>query len=80
MASAVCPYDCSFCGAAVSANPEITIRTRPSENIIEEMHELDTLYGVTALRFVDDLFLGYERFIRKCMAAFTEAGVGYRYV
>jgi len=23
-----CPYDCSFCGAAVSANPDITIRTR----------------------------------------------------
>ena len=22
-----CPYDCSFCGAAISANPDITIRT-----------------------------------------------------
>lgn len=22
-----CPYDCSLCGAAVSANPDITIRT-----------------------------------------------------
>jgi anaerobic magnesium-protoporphyrin IX monomethyl ester cyclase len=42
-----CPYDCSFCGAAVSANPEITIRTRTPENIIEEMRELDRLYGVT---------------------------------
>ncbi|MGH4012584.1 MAG: B12-binding domain-containing radical SAM protein [Pseudonocardiaceae bacterium] len=75
-----CPYDCSFCGAAVSANPDITIRTRTPANIIEEMLELDALYGVTAFRFVDDLFLGYERFIRKCMTAFTEAGIGYRYV
>jgi anaerobic magnesium-protoporphyrin IX monomethyl ester cyclase len=33
-----CPYNCSFCGAAVSANPDITIRTRDPENIIEEMH------------------------------------------
>ncbi|WP_322777982.1 B12-binding domain-containing radical SAM protein [Frankia sp. Cas4] len=75
-----CPYDCSFCGAAVSANPEITIRTRTPENIIEEMRELDQRYGVTAFRFVDDLFLGYERFIRTCMAAFTQAGIGRRYV
>jgi radical SAM superfamily enzyme YgiQ (UPF0313 family) len=75
-----CPYDCSFCGAAVSANPEITISTRTPENLIEEMHELDARYGVSAFRFVDDLFLGYERFIRKCMTAFTEARIGDRYV
>jgi len=74
-----CPYDCSFCGAAVSANPEITIRTRTPENIIQEMRDLDARYGVTAFRFVNDLFLGYERFIRKCMTAFSEAAVGGRY-
>jgi radical SAM superfamily enzyme YgiQ (UPF0313 family) len=75
-----CPYDCSFCGAAVSANPDITIRTRTPENIIEEMDELHATYGVTAFRFVDDLFLGYERFIRKCMAAFTAERIGTRYI
>ena len=75
-----CPYDCSFCGAAVSANPDIIIRTRDPENIIAEMDELHTRYGVTAFRFVDDLFLGYERFIRKCMAAFSAHGIGSRYM
>jgi anaerobic magnesium-protoporphyrin IX monomethyl ester cyclase len=75
-----CPYDCSFCGAAVSANLEITIRTRTPENIITEMDELAAHYGVTAFRFVDDLFLGYERFIRRCMDAFTAAAIGQRYV
>lgn len=35
---------------------------------------------MTAFRFVDDLFLGYERFIRRRMAAFTATGIGYRYV
>jgi radical SAM superfamily enzyme YgiQ (UPF0313 family) len=74
-----CPYDCSFCGAAVSANPDITIRTREPANIIQEMSELEHRYGVTAFRFVDDLFLGYERFIRQCMTAFTEARTGDRY-
>ncbi len=75
-----CPYDCSFCGAAVSANPDITIRTREPVNILAEMDGLHATYGVTAFRFVDDLFLGYERFIRKCMAAFTTHAVGGRYV
>lgn len=75
-----CPYDCSFCGAAVSANPDITIRTRTPANIIAEMHELGARYSVTAFRFVDDLFLGYQRFIRQCMTAFTEERIGERYV
>ncbi|WP_432903737.1 B12-binding domain-containing radical SAM protein [Micromonospora matsumotoense] len=75
-----CPYDCSFCGAAVSANPDVTIRTREPANIIAEMDELHACLGVTAFRFVDDLFLGHERFIRRCMAAFSEAGIGDRYL
>ena len=32
-----CPYNCSFCGAAASANPDITIRVRDPENILAEM-------------------------------------------
>lgn len=75
-----CPYNCSFCGAAVSANEDITIRTRQPANILAEMDQLADLYGVSAFRFVDDLFLGYARFITQCMAAFTEARVGTRYV
>ena len=75
-----CPYDCSFCGAAVSANPDITIRTRDPENIMTEMDQLHARYNVTAFRFVDDLFLGYERFIRKCMAAFSAHDIGSPYV
>jgi anaerobic magnesium-protoporphyrin IX monomethyl ester cyclase len=74
-----CPYDCSFCGAAVSANPDVTIRTRDPANILAEMDALHAAHGVTAFRFVDDLFLGYERFIRKCMAAFSAHHAGRRY-
>ncbi|WP_045875819.1 radical SAM protein [Pseudofrankia sp. DC12] len=75
-----CPYDCSFCGAAVSANPDITIRTRTPTGILAEMEVLHATHNVTAFRFVDDLFLGYERFIRRAMDAFTAQRVGDRYV
>lgn len=70
-----CPYNCSFCGAGVSANPDISIRTRNPHNILAEMHQLrDT--GVTAFRFVDDLFLGARRVIENTMSAFTAERVG----
>jgi radical SAM superfamily enzyme YgiQ (UPF0313 family) len=70
-----CPYNCSFCGAAVSANPDITIRTRDPRNILDEMHQLRG-QGVTAFRFVDDLFLGARRVIDQMMVAFTTDRVG----
>ncbi|MFI6031884.1 B12-binding domain-containing radical SAM protein [Amycolatopsis magusensis] len=70
-----CPYDCSFCGAAVSANPDITIRTREPHNILHEMDQLRGT-GVNAFRFVDDLFLGVPRVIRTMMNAFTADHVG----
>jgi radical SAM superfamily enzyme YgiQ (UPF0313 family) len=70
-----CPYNCSFCGAAVSANPDITIRVRTPESILAEMHQLRGA-GVTAFRFVDDLFLGHRRVIDTMMDAFTAGGIG----
>ncbi|MBV2365977.1 B12-binding domain-containing radical SAM protein [Streptomonospora nanhaiensis] len=71
-----CPYDCSFCGAAVSANPDVTIRVRSAENVVAEMEQLRTAYGVTAFRFVDDLFLGARRVIKQMMDGFAAHKVG----
>lgn len=71
-----CPYNCSFCGAAVSANADITIRVRQPFNILGEMAELRDRHGVTAFRFVDDLFLGARRVIDQMMRAFAADHVG----
>ncbi|MFD5781718.1 B12-binding domain-containing radical SAM protein [Streptomyces sp. NPDC126933] len=75
-----CPYNCTFCGAAVSANPDVKIRVRDPEDIIGELDMLHGEYGVTAFRFVDDLFLGASRVIKTQMAAFTQHDIGERYV
>lgn len=75
-----CPYNCTFCGAAASANPDVTIRVREPENIIGELDQLHDEYGVTAFRFVDDLFLGVGRVISEQMQAFTRHRIGDRYV
>lgn len=71
-----CPYDCSFCGAAVSANPDVTIRVRSAENVVAEMEHLRATLGVTAFRFVDDLFLGARRVIRTMTDGFSQHRVG----
>jgi anaerobic magnesium-protoporphyrin IX monomethyl ester cyclase len=71
-----CPYDCSFCGAAASANPDVSIRVRKPEDILAEMDQLRERYGVTAFRFVDDLFLGARRVIDTMQHAFRDAHVG----
>lgn len=71
-----CPYDCSFCGAAVSANPDITIRARHADNILAEMHQLRDQHDVHAFRFVDDLFLGVRRVIDTMMTAFAGERIG----
>ncbi|PXX53966.1 radical SAM superfamily enzyme YgiQ (UPF0313 family) [Nocardia tenerifensis] len=71
-----CPYNCSFCGAAVSANPDVTIRTRKPDNIIAEMCQLREDQDVTAFRFVDDLFLGARRVIETMMGGFSAERVG----
>ncbi|WP_435611762.1 B12-binding domain-containing radical SAM protein [Streptomyces sp. bgisy159] len=75
-----CPYDCGFCGAAVSANPDVKIRPRSPEGIVDELDHLHETYGTTAYRFVDDLFLGAKRVIVPQMEAFTRHRIGDRYV
>ncbi len=75
-----CPYNCTFCGAAWSANKDVKIRVRSPQNIIGELDELHNEYGVTAFRFVDDLFLGVRDVIHEHVKVFAEHRIGERYV
>lgn len=71
-----CPFDCSFCGAAISANRDVTIRTRTSQNILEELFSLKARYGISAARFVDDLFLANIKTMTECASAFVSENLG----
>jgi radical SAM superfamily enzyme YgiQ (UPF0313 family) len=75
-----CPYDCAFCGAARSANPDVSVRTRQPENLLAEMEGLARDANVTAFRFVDDLFLANPAFMRACLSLFIAHGTGERFV
>jgi anaerobic magnesium-protoporphyrin IX monomethyl ester cyclase len=75
-----CYYDCSFCGAAISANQDILVRTRDPENILAEMNTLRDRHGVSAIRFVDDLFLAKPQFMTTCLHRFAAERVAERFV
>ncbi|MCW2982943.1 MAG: Radical [Conexibacter sp.] len=75
-----CPYDCSFCGAARSANPGEKWRMRSAEGILAELDDLHARHGVDTVRFVDDLFLAHPRFMRQCLGRFEAERVGERMV
>ncbi|MCC8978564.1 B12-binding domain-containing radical SAM protein [Bradyrhizobium sp. 10BB] len=72
VASRGCPFDCSFCGAAISSNPDVTVRMRRPEGLMAEVRQLRSLYGVQRIRFVDDLFLANRRLIRTTLKAFID--------
>jgi radical SAM superfamily enzyme YgiQ (UPF0313 family) len=74
-----CPYDCAFCGAAISANPDVRWRLRTPANILAELEALHRA-GVQAVRFVDDLFLAHPRFMREALSALVAADVPGRMV
>ena len=49
---------------------------RTADNILAEIHQLRDRHGVTAFRFVDDLFLGVQRVINQMSEAFAASRVG----
>jgi radical SAM superfamily enzyme YgiQ (UPF0313 family) len=48
-----CPFTCGFCGGRKSAALRI-VRTRSTENILEEMRQMYEAYRVTGFMFYDD--------------------------
>lgn len=58
IASRGCIYNCTFCGGAVSANPNITARIRSNSSLNQEINDIISLCPeVNSIRILDDLFL-----------------------
>jgi anaerobic magnesium-protoporphyrin IX monomethyl ester cyclase len=66
-----CPFDCSFCGVAISANRDVSIRSRSPASIVGELSALKVNYKIAAARFVDDLFLADLKTMSECASAFV---------
>lgn len=71
-----CPFECAFCGGRNSAMLR-RIRTRTSENVIEEMMYLNRTYGVDGMMFYDDE-LNVNRGMVDLMRKIKDTGVDWR--
>ncbi|MDD3669111.1 MAG: radical SAM protein [Alphaproteobacteria bacterium] len=65
IASRGCPYDCTFCGSARSAAPDVAVRHRGAHSIIAEMKALRREKGVRYFDFLYELFLISPCFINQ---------------
>lgn len=67
-----CIYNCSFCGGAVSANPNITARSRGYDSLVDEINDIIQISPmVNSIRFLDDLFLRDRKSILDACAVFS---------
>ncbi len=79
VASSGCPFDCSFCGAAASANPDVSVRSRAPINIVQEIVQLQERYAIRRVRFVDDLFLSNRKVMRETLSTFLSERVSIKW-
>ena len=70
-----CPYRCTYCFTAAL---EEKVRIRPIDHLMDELYNLDAIYGVDALRFVDDNFLMSLRFFKAVAPRLQDFGKPYR--
>lgn len=71
-----CPFGCQFCGGRNSFMLR-RIRTRTSENIVDEMTHLNRTYGVEGMMFLDDE-LNVNRGMVDLMRKIAQTGIDWR--
>ena len=75
-----CPFECGFCGGRQSPMLRV-IRTRSTENIVQEMRHIHETYGFTGFMFYDDELNVNPRMVElmnQISALQKELGVDFR--
>jgi radical SAM superfamily enzyme YgiQ (UPF0313 family) len=71
MASRGCPFQCTFCDSGKVWGRKV--RVRSAENIIQELRELNSRFGITKFNFVDDTFTFNSRNIIEFCSGLEES-------
>ncbi len=79
IASRGCSYNCAFCTAARSLNPQIKPRFRTYDSLAEEIETIRKLHPETnCIRVLDDLFLRSQSSIELAIRLFPENNLNWR--
>lgn len=75
-----CVHQCAFCLASRHCRTENEIRKRSQENIIQELNDIQNLYGnnVNCVRVLDDLFLSSTKTFETAASLFTNCNFVWR--
>ena len=71
MAGRGCRYRCTFCASHLQLGRDLRMRSVP--DVIAELHHLVEEYDVRGVYFVDDIFTGDRRWVRRFCAALARA-------
>jgi radical SAM superfamily enzyme YgiQ (UPF0313 family) len=74
-ASRGCPYRCSFCEIPVFY--EGSYRTRPIEDIVEEIKQVIAVTGFHRFQFIDDQITGKHKFARELFRALIPLNIKF---
>ena len=74
-ASRGCPYRCSFCEIPVFY--EGAYRTRPIEDIVEEIKQVVKITGFKRFQFIDDQITGKHKFARELFKALEPLNIRF---
>ena len=74
-ASRGCPYRCSFCEIPVFY--EGAYRTRPIEDIVEEIKQVVKITGIRRFQFIDDQITGKHKFARELFRALEPLNIRF---
>lgn len=74
-----CIYQCAFCGASNSKNPDTIWRVRENSDLLEEINEIKRFTpGVSCIRMLDDLFLRNRSSVLNAMELFDQCNLQWR--
>ena len=74
-ASRGCPYRCSFCEIPVFY--EGSYRTRPIEDIVEEIKQVIAVTGFRRFQFIDDQITGKHKFAKELFRALEPLNIRF---
>jgi radical SAM superfamily enzyme YgiQ (UPF0313 family) len=73
LASRGCPHDCPYCDSAARWKKRVYFRT--PENVIQELIELQTIFKMKYVRFVDDYFTLKKDWVKRFCELYKEKNI-----
>jgi anaerobic magnesium-protoporphyrin IX monomethyl ester cyclase len=77
LSSRGCPYNCVFCNSNIIGTGK-SVRYRSPENIVREIRQIKTKYGIQYFRFQDDLFTNNKKRVYELTTEIQKESIKYR--